>query len=150
MSDDKPISLPTLVSLLVCDQVIDDKLTNKKSAIGMFNTVLVPQLPTTLAQVVVLTSLTDIKGRVVLRLRLVRDTDNGVLFETHGPVESPNPLATVDLVFGMHGLRIAAAGPYAFEILCGEELLGRRRFQIIVRQPPTKPGEPEQPPAIEG
>jgi hypothetical protein len=142
MSDEKPVALPTLVSLLLCDQVIDDKLTNKKSAIGMFNTVLVPQAPTTLAQVVVLAALTEIKTRVVLRLRLVRDTDNGVLFETHGPIEAPDPLAIVDLIFGMHGLRIAAPGQYAFEILCGEALLGRRRFQVLVR--PPRPAEPGQ------
>jgi hypothetical protein len=138
MTEEKPVALPTLVSLLICDQVIDDKLTNKKSAIGMFNTVLVQQAPTTLAQVMVLASLTDIKGRVVLRLRLVRDTDNEILFETHGPIESPDPLAIVDLVFGMHGLRIGAPGPYAFEILCGQELLGRRRFQVVLR-PPRQP-----------
>jgi hypothetical protein len=138
MSEEKPLAVPTLVSLLICDQVIDDRLTNKKSAIGMFNTVLVPKTPTTLTQVVVMASLTDIKSRVVLRLRLVRDSDNNVLFETHGPIESPDPLAIVDLVFGMHGVRITTPGQYAFEILCGEELLGRRRFQVVVR-PPRRP-----------
>jgi len=147
MPEERPMNLPTLVSLLLCDQVIDDKLTNKKSAIGMFNTVLVPQAPTTIAQLVVLASVTDIKTRVVLRLRLVRDTDNGVLFETHGPIESPDPLGVVDLVFGMHGLRIAAPGQYAFEILCGETLLGRRRFQVVVRPPrQAEPGQ-HNPPA---
>jgi hypothetical protein len=146
MSEEKPAAVPTLVSLLICDQVIDDKLTNKKSAIGIFNAVLVPQAPTTLGHVVVLASLTDIKNRVVLRLRLVRDIDNEVLFETQGPVESPDPLGIVDLIFNMHGLRISAAGPYAFEILCGQELLARRRFQVVVRPPrQSERGQPNPP-----
>ena len=135
MSDQGPIALPTLVSLLVCDQVIDDKLTSKKSAIGLFNTVLVPRLPTVIQHMAVLASLTEIETRVTLELRLVRDADNEVLFHTHGPVEAPNPLATVDLVFSLHGVRIDTAGQYAFEMLCAQELLGRRRFQVLLRPP---------------
>ena len=138
MSDERPIALPTVVSLLVCDQVIDDKITHKKSAIGLFNAVLVPQLPTVINQLVVLASLTEIESRVVLELRLVRDADNEVLFHTHGPVEAPTPLATVDLVFTLHGIRIATAGQYAFEMMCAGEMLGRRRFQVLQRRPPAQ------------
>jgi len=140
LSEQRPIVLPTLVSFLVCDQVIDDKITNKKSAIGLFNTVLVPQLPAVINQLAVLASLTEIESRVILELRLVRDADNAILFQTHGPVEAPSPLATVDLVFNMHGLRLADAGQYAFELHCGGEMLGRRRFQVVYR--PLRAGPP--------
>ena len=151
MSDESPIALPTLVSLLICDQVIDDKITNKKSAIGLFNTVLVPKVPTTLHQIVVLASLTEIESRVVLELRLVRDADNVVLFQTHGPIEAPTPLATVDLLFALHGIRIAAAGQYAFEMFCAGEMLGRRRFQVLHRPPrPGTEGPAEETQADEG
>jgi len=141
MSDQAPIALPALVSLLICDQVIDDKLTNKKTAVGLFNTVLVPRLPTVIQQMTVLASLTEIETRVTLELRLVRDADNEVLFHTHGPVEAPSPLATVDLVFSLHGVRIAAAGQYAFEMLCAGEVLGRRRFQVLSRPPHPPAGK---------
>jgi len=135
MPERVPIALPTLVSLLICDQVIDDKITNKKSVIGLFNAVLVPKVPATIHQLVVLASLTEIETRVELELRLVRDADNEVLFRTHGPVEAPSPLATVDLVFAMQGIPIATAGQYAFEVLCAGDVLGRRRFQVIERPP---------------
>jgi hypothetical protein len=143
MADARPIALPTLVSLLICDQVIDDKITNKKSAIGLFNTVLVPKLPAAIHQLVVLASLTEIETRVELELRLVRDADNEVLFRTHGPVEAPTPLATVDLVFAMQGIHVAAPGQYGFELLCAGEVLGRRRFQVLQR--PPRPMQPDGP-----
>jgi hypothetical protein len=146
MSDKPSIALPTLVSLLICDQVIDDRMTKKKSAIGLFNTILVPALPTRLQQLAVMATLTEITARTPLRLRLVRDDDNTVLMQTRGHVEAPNPLAMVDLVFAMQGVPIANAGQYAFELHSGDELLGRRRFQVVVKQPP--PGTP--PPSADG
>lgn len=144
MAERPSMAVPTLVSLLICDQVIDDKFTHKKSVIGLFNRVLVPSVPATVHRLVVLASLTEITGRTPLELRLVRDADNAVLFRTQGRVEAPNPLATVDLVFNMQGIRIEEAGQYAFELLSSGEILGRRRFQVMVRppQPGGPPGSP--------
>jgi hypothetical protein len=139
MSDRPSIATPTLVSLLICDQVIDDRLSNKKSAIGLFNAVLVPSVPTRIHQLAVMATLTEIRGRTPLRLRLVRDEDNEVLMQTRGHVEAPDPLAMVDLVFAMQGIPVAKAGQYAFELLSESELLGRRRFRVVIgrRKPPA-------------
>jgi hypothetical protein len=142
MSDHPSIAAPTLVSLLICDQVIDDRLTKKKSAIGLFNTVLVPSVPTRIHQLAVMATLTEISGRTPLQLRLVRDEDNSVLMQTRGHVEAPNPLAMVDLVFAMQGVPIARAGQYAFELLSESDLLGRRRFQVVVGRPRPPQGTP--------
>jgi hypothetical protein len=135
--DNQPNSaLPTLVSLLICDQVIDDKASNKKSAIGIFNMILVGKLPTAIHQMAILASLTEISGKVELELRLVRDADDAILFSGKGTVEAPDPLAVVDLIFSMTGVQIPAAGQYAFELLASGEILGRRRFQVFLRPPP--------------
>ena len=131
MSDKPATAVPTLVSLLVCDQVIDDRLTNKKSAIGLFNTVVVPAFPTRIQQMAVMATLTEIGGRTPLQLRLMRDEDNHVLMKTTGHVEAPDPLSMVDLVFAMQGVPIEKPGQYAFELLSGPELLGRRRFHVV-------------------
>jgi hypothetical protein len=141
-SDSRSAAAPTLVSLLICDQVIDDKLTNKKSAIGIFNTIIVPGVPATINQVAILASLTEIAGRTELELRFVRDTDNAIIFSGKGAVEAPTPLAVVDLVFAMHGVRVPEAGQYAFEIVASGEILGRRRFMVLVRNQPF----PQPPP----
>ena len=143
MAERRPAAIPTLVSLLLCDQVIDDKLSNKKSAIGIFNTILVAKVPTDIHQMAILASLTEIVGRIEVELRLVRDTDNVVLFSGSGAVEAPDPLAVVDLLFAMQGLRIADPGQYAFEMLVAGELLGRRRFQVRLRQQQNTPGPAE-------
>ncbi len=140
MNEHKASSAPTLVSFLLCDQVIDDKLTNKKSAIGIFNTILVPKMPTTIQQMAILAAVTEISGRAELEFRLIRDDDDSVLFSGKGAVEAPNPLAVVDLLFAIQGARIPEAGQYAFELLSDNALLGRRRFQVLVRPPNVPPG----------
>lgn len=140
MDERRTAAAPSLVSLLLCDQVIDDRLSNKKSAIGIFNTIVVARVPTSINQVAILASLTEIAGRAELEVRLVRDSDDEVVFSGRGMVEAPNPLAVVDLLFAMQGVRIPEPGQYAFELLSGAALLGRRRFQVIVRDPRT-PGQ---------
>lgn len=149
MSEQSSLAAPTLVSLLICDQVIDDKLTNKKSAIGLFNTVLVTGFPATIPQMAVMASLTEITTRTQVELRLVRDKDNAVLFSSKGFVDAPNPLATVDLLFTMQGVRFPEPGQYAFELLAVTELLGRRRFQLFVRRRPH-PGQQAETPRNPG
>lgn len=133
---------PSVVSMLICDQVIDDKITNKKSAIGLFNIIMVPKLPMTIPQIAVLISVTEIAGPSELELRLVRDSDNEVIFQTRGKINAPDPLATVDLVFAMQGLKLPQAGQHAFEVLSDNEILSRRRFHIRALQPGQKPDAP--------
>lgn len=140
MSEHTSQTIPTLVSLILCDQIIDDRLTGKKSAIGLFNTVWIGSLPGRLHQVSVMASLTEISGRTPLELRLVRDADNAVLMRSQGTLEAPSPLAVVDLVFSMQGIPIAAPGQYAFELHARDEILGRRRFHVLLGRPP-QPGE---------
>ncbi len=143
MSSQEPGAVPTVVSLLICDTVIDDRLSNKKSAIGIFNTILVPRVPAVINQMAILASVTEINGRAELELRLVRDADDVTLFSGKGQVEAPNPLAVVDLLFAMQGVHIPQEGQYAFEILSHEALLGRRRFQVLLRPPgPVPPPGP--------
>jgi hypothetical protein len=144
MAGHQPTTTPSLVSLLICDQVIDDKLSHKKSAIGIFNTIVLPAFPGTIGHMALLASLTEIAGRAEIEIRLIRDNDNQIMFSGKGAVEAPDPLAVVDLLFAMQGVRIPEAGQYAFELLSGAEILGRRRFRVMTR--PAPPGQPPVPP----
>ena len=138
MSEQNPV-VPTLVSILICDQVIDDRMTNKKSAIGLFNAIVAQSLPSQIQHMAVMVTLTEVTGKTPLEIRLVRDSDNAVILQTQGHVESPNPLGMIDLVFNLQGVAIQTAGPYAYEVLSGGEPLGRRRFSVMIVQPRQQP-----------
>jgi hypothetical protein len=140
MSERGSSPAPTLVSLLLCDQIIDDRMTGKKSAIGLFNVAMVQAVPVRLSQIVVMASLTEITGPTTVELRLIRDADNVSILNTQGTVDAPDPLSTVELIFGMQGIQIPTAGQFAFELWAQGDLLGRRRFQVVVgsqNRPPS-------------
>jgi hypothetical protein len=142
---------PTLVSLLICDQVIDDKLTNKKSAIGLFNMIMVPKTPAVIQHMCVLASVTEITAKTQIEARLTRDADDSLLFGGKGFVSAPDPLAVVDLIFSIQGIRVPDPGQYAFEILHEGNVLGRRRFQVVIAKRPGPPqsGRPPTPPSAD-
>jgi len=52
MTPDKPA--PLGLALVVCDQIIEDKLTHKKSLIGIFNQIATPSFPCRHARMAVL------------------------------------------------------------------------------------------------
>ncbi|MEP0846872.1 MAG: hypothetical protein HRF50_08635 [Phycisphaerae bacterium] len=145
MAGQSNVTLPTLVSLILCDQIIDDRLTGKKSAIGLFNTIWLTSAPARIQAIAVMASLTEITGRIPLELRLVRDADNATLMGSRGVLEAPSPLAVVDLVFVMQGIPLATAGQYAFELYARGEMLGRRRFHALVGRAPPASGPPIPP-----
>ncbi len=124
-------SPPSIVSLIICDQILDDRLSNKKSAIGLFNTIIVSAVPVRVPPLCVMAAVTSIHGKTNLELRLVRDADNEVMLSTSGEIEAGSPLATVDLIFTLQNIQFPTAGQYAFELWSGNEMLGRRKLQLV-------------------
>jgi hypothetical protein len=82
---------------------------------------------------------TEVRGTVRLQLRLVDLGSNEVCFQSNEiPIQSEDPLRTVTLVLPVLGLP-HAAGTYAFELLCENELIGSHR--VVVKEAPVPGGE---------
>ena len=60
----KPV--PDVLAMLVCDQIITDRLTGKQSLIGMFSKVHAVAFPATHPQLCVFVALTDGHGKTEL------------------------------------------------------------------------------------
>jgi hypothetical protein len=76
-------------------------------------------------------SLTEVRGELDVFLRYVDLADNQVLME-HGPnkVISDDPLASVDFVVPVPVIPMPHEGVFAFEVHCGNELLGFLRITV--------------------
>ena len=85
MSYNEPICL----SIVLCDQVIEDRRTNKKSYIGVFNDILVERLPAKHPCMYLVVSLTNCLGRREIEITIARDTDLGQdqLMQIRGQLE---------------------------------------------------------------
>lgn len=122
----KPVSL----ALVICDQIIDDRMTGKKTLVGLFNSIAARNFPCTHASMSVFVSMTDGHGKYDCEL-VCRDEENGQpLLQTKGPIEFANPTVVVDMVFALQGVTFPKPGLYAFEFYCDEELVAERKFNV--------------------
>ena len=66
-------SSPIGLAIVICDQIIEDKLTHKKSLIGIFNQIATPTFPCRHPRMAVFVSLTEGRGAYDVRLRMVHE-----------------------------------------------------------------------------
>ncbi len=134
---------PDVLSLLVCDQILVDRLTGKTSLIGLFSNIGATQFPVRHPQLWVFAALTDGHGRTPLELRVV-DADDARPPVAHGAatLEFNNPRAVACLNLHFAGLVFPEPGQYRVQLRCHGELLREARLQlskIVKRQKPPPP-----------
>lgn len=145
MASEKPS--PTGLAIVVCDQIIEDKLTSKKSLIGIFNQIAAHTFPCRHAHMAVFVSLTEGRGQSNARLRIVHDETGNVAAELNGQIQFPDIHAVVELNFDLVGLVFPKPGLYSIEFYCDDALILERRFHVIQMQQPQPP--PKGPPPAE-
>ena len=135
---------PSVKAILICDQVIHEFGTNKKSLIGIFEQVHVPKLPVHYPRIAVYVNLTDARGRYHLELRLLSTVDGSELGRGRTPeVEITDPLRTCEFALQINNLLFKNPGKYEFQVLANDELLATKSFTVKTlergQRPPVPP-----------
>jgi hypothetical protein len=146
MGVNKPV--PDVLAMLVCDQIITDRMTGKQSLIGMFSKVHAPGFPAAHPNLCVFVALTDGHGKTDLTIRIVDANDERPpIVQGKGAVEFKNPRAIANLALQFHGLTFPQPGEYRVQLYCHDQLLREARLQLLQvkrRQPPG-----ETPPEVD-
>ena len=137
-------STPSGLAIIVCDQVIEDKLTNKKSLIGIFNSIAHPSYPCRHPALCVFVSLTEGHRTAQARLRIVREETAQPIAEVNGKIEFPDVNMVVEIAFNFMGLEFPEPGLYSIEFYCDDALVLERRFHAMLIKP-----APQGPPPAE-
>jgi hypothetical protein len=116
--------------MIICDTVIDDRLSGKKSLIGLFDAIATTQLPCVVNEMFIFLSLTEGYGEMELKLRCVNAATDEELFHAQAQVNFPDPLAVVELNLGFRGCEFPTPGEYRFQLLADHSLLCERKFHI--------------------
>jgi len=135
---------PSGLAIVVCDQVIEDKLTNKKSLIGIFNSIAHPSYPCRHPGLCVFVSLTEGRGNYQARLRIVHEEDSQPVADVTGKIEFQDVNAVVELVFNFLGLEFPEPGLYSIEFYCADALVLERRFHAMKIEHSPKGPPPEE------
>jgi len=125
---------PVCVAIVLCNECIEDKRTNNKSLIGLFNAIHVPSVPIIHPRMVVLASITNAAQTLDMRL-IIRSPSGHEVASIGAPFPTFDPLAAYDIVFELNGVVIQEPGTYNVDLMCDGSYLGGRRFDVVLRTP---------------
>lgn len=125
---------PKCLALILCDQVIEDKRTNNKTLVGLFNRIQATNLPAIHPKMCIVVSLCNGRGKVPIQVQINSLTTEELLFKAEGQVEFNDPLAVCDLIFDLRQVPFKQEGTHAVTVSAmGEQLLERRFIVQVVK-----------------
>lgn len=131
------IEKPMGVALLVCDQVIVDKHTNKRTLVGIFNNIQARNFPCRQPHLAVFAQLTNGSGELPVVLKCARQDADAPIVEIEHSIDFPNPMAMIEIEFFIEGLSFKEPGPHVFELIVDGVHVIETRF--IVQQKKEEP-----------
>jgi hypothetical protein len=121
---------PEVLAMIVCDLIITDADSNKKSLIGLFDRVESAAMPCVVNELHVYLSLTDGHGALDVALACAAVDDGEELFRGQAAVEFSNPLQVVELHFVFPSAQFPRPGEYRFQFYTEGTLLRERKFFV--------------------
>ncbi len=134
VSKDSPI--PTLLAFLLCETVIHDAETQKKTLVGVFDRMGAFGTPVAGVNVGVYAKLVEGNGKYALRIRMVNLRDESQVMEINVGADWQKPEAPLEFGINMRGLVIPAFGDYEFQLFADDIYLGRAVFKVEQMQVP--------------
>ncbi len=130
---------PVVNAFLVCDAVIHEAETNKKSCIGIFHRIHVRAFPARHGPLAIYASLTDAQGEYSFRLTLARLRDGREIGGGTTPtIRIPDPLQTAELAFRLQDLVFPEPGKYEFVLHANGQPVARKEIAVLAPSPGPK------------
>lgn len=136
MPTEPTASVPTVVAMLLCDQIITEVGTSKKTLVGVFDRCFLPEFPFKLPGFWVYARLTDAEGDYTFKLRFIYLDEEQLLAEiTTIKVHAPDRLGFLDLTLPLPPLfPVPKPGRYEFQLYAEEVYIGRTTIQAEERK----------------
>jgi len=121
---------PRALAMIICDTVITDKKTNKKSLIGIFDGIRTKTLPLAHPHLNVFVSLMDGIGEYRGRLVCTNMTTDKTLLAIDCKLNFKERLQTVEFNLEIVSLSLPDFGSYTFDFFCDDDLVISRKFGV--------------------
>jgi hypothetical protein len=116
MSQHRESIPPIPVAFLLCDQVITDEATKKKTLVGVFDRVWATRFPTEHRPVALYARLYDAEGEHEVRVEYVKVGEEKVLAEAKGTLRVHDRKRPVEFVITLPAIPIPEPGKYEFRL----------------------------------
>lgn len=123
---------PVKEAMLLCDSVITEIGTNKKSLIGIFENISAIKFPCLHFRVGVYIKFTNAQGKYNFKLELLDLEKNQIIGQ--GDVSELNitdRLGSYELVFNLEGLAFSHPGKYDFRVSFDGVVFANKTFNVI-------------------
>ncbi|HEV2298889.1 MAG TPA: hypothetical protein VGR72_10265 [Candidatus Acidoferrales bacterium] len=138
MAETSPI--PTLLAFIVCDTVIHDVGTQKKTLVGVFDIVHSPIVPFVINSVGLYAKMVEGAGPYTVKVRMVNLKDESPLMEVSANAAWNTPEDPLELGMNFQGLPIPEFGTYEFQLFANDIYLGRALIRARkMEMPPAAP-----------
>ena len=135
-------ALPSIKAMLICDNIITEMGSRKKSLIGVFEKIGAQKFPCTHFSLGLYVNFTDAFGKYEFKLELFDIEKQEATATAKIPEASiSDKLGTGELVFNLKGLKFSHPGKYEFRIYANDRLLGTKSFGVEEVKPPEKQDE---------
>jgi len=123
---------PRLKAILICDQIITEVGTNKKSLIGVFEIINTPNFPCIHPFLALYVKFTEAKGEYTFKLELLDLNKNLIIGrgEIPKPIRIEDPMKTTELVFNFRGLTFNHEGEYEFRLFINGKIFAQKTFLV--------------------
>ncbi len=133
------VSPPSVQAFLVCDCVIEDSLTKKKSLIGLFTHLQSVTFPFQHHQLGLYFCMTDAEGTYQVDIDLIFvKTDQLVCRASLPDIVIEDRLQIADFGINIPALLFPAPGRYEFRLRMNGRMIAQKDFHVV--QVPTSPG----------
>ena len=123
---------PCVQAFLVCDTIIVDQLTGKKSLIGTFTHLWAPRFPCQHPQMGVYFCFTDAEGTYEYELQLIfLDEDKVIGKASLRPITINSRLEIHDLGVNLPSLVFPGPGRYEFRLYANGHFITHKDFNVI-------------------
>lgn len=122
---------PYPLALIICDQIYREPTTGKPSLLGCFSVINATKFPATQPLITVYAAITDGRGRVQVKLRLVDvDEEREPVFEVTSEVEFTDPRSVQEMICALAGMTFPEPGEYRLQLLANDEPILERRIVL--------------------
>lgn len=139
---------PTVQAFLVCDHVIEDSLTRKKSVIGIFTHLQAAVFPFQHQHMGLYFCLTDVEGTHQFEIDLVYLNNEQLVCRAVLPsISIGDRLQISDFGINIPSLIVPSPGRYEFRLKMDGHLIAQKDFNVVQAMPPPTTEPPTQEPA---
>ena len=125
-------STPYPLAILLCDQIIVDEQSKKKTLVGIFDVIYAKGFPAQHPSLSVYARLTDAEGQYSFRMDYVQVKNDQLIGKGEVPsITITDRLKVQELVMQFPPIAIPEPGEYEFRLWANDRYIGRVKFTAI-------------------